>query len=431
LWDDTLEVRTTSFGELTLNKDIECVFKRCHEHQLKKIIKRTAHARKLLSPKTQCDKQKDEAGFIKELAEHESGEKLEAALVFAKQVSKNLGPSFSLPEALLKEAKDLAKLVSKNSWTKQRILLGLMKPALPNLVCGAAVVVFNVWLRSMYMHPGPWTEIIETAKDDLPAGYNLLCNCWIAFLAIEITERIYNGYDFRATLLFEKGVRIAVLSAMMRQDTEYFDKTTPGLLQDRLNRDTSELGKNLIDLPFATLRRGTRMAGAIVGVCYAMPLRLCVVALAPLLLMIPLQYFIFKLQRKTRSRSRKVEQAVVASTSQLLREVKTVRQFAMEPQESARYARQELTRWLFEEQVGSRAASLFLGLVIPTQHIYPKHTREHAQTRTNLRTTYSNHKSDVHPAEGWRHGLLAAVLDRVLSDSVPGHTVRGVGRDEG
>ena len=46
-----------------------------------------------------------------------------------------------------------------------------------------------------------------------------------------------------------QSVRNGVLRQMVRQDFEYFYRNSAGVLQDRLNRDASELGSNLIMFP--------------------------------------------------------------------------------------------------------------------------------------------------------------------------------------
>ena len=54
--------------------------------------------------------------------------------------------------------------------------------------------------------------------------------------------------------------------------------------------------------------------------------------------------FVFKSQGKSRSRQSKIEEKTVAVTSSVLREIKTVRQFAMEPQEGFNSSESEITK---------------------------------------------------------------------------------------
>ena len=43
--------------------------------------------------------------------------------------------------------------------------------------------------------------------------------------------------------------------AILRQDFQYFDRTAPGVLQERLNRDAAELGQDLIRFPQRLIHR--------------------------------------------------------------------------------------------------------------------------------------------------------------------------------
>ena len=59
----------------------------------------------------------------------------------------------------------------------------------------------------------------------------------------------------RSKASFGNIIRNGVLSSMVRQDFEYFDRTSAGVLQDRLNRDADELGDNLIGFPKEMLEK--------------------------------------------------------------------------------------------------------------------------------------------------------------------------------
>jgi hypothetical protein len=58
---------------------------------------------------------------------------------------------------------------------------------------------------------------------------------------------------------------------------------------------------------------------------------------------------VFRRQEALAARIRRVQEEAVTSTSEILREIKTVRQFAMEATEATNYARGELTRHLLAE----------------------------------------------------------------------------------
>lgn len=81
-----------------------------------------------------------------------------------------------------------------------------------------------------------------------------------------------------------------------------------------------------------------------------MPFELFRIAVLPVLFMVLMQKFMFDLVDKSEERERKMTEEGVSSTSEILREVKTVRQFAMEPSEAAKYARNETSKVALVEE---------------------------------------------------------------------------------
>lgn len=72
---------------------------------------------------------------------------------------------------------------------------------------------------------------------------------WVGHLVIEFVERLSGCWGFRARSTFQMHLKNGAISAITRQDYEYFDRTSPGVLQERLNRDAEALGQNLINFP--------------------------------------------------------------------------------------------------------------------------------------------------------------------------------------
>jgi hypothetical protein len=348
LWDDTREVRITAHGEQDVHDEIEALFNRCHEKELNNTIRLTRAARKSLSKIQDAEDLKDN---VKELAEHASGEKLHAAIIFAGSVQKNLGPSCALPEKLLEEAKVLANHVSENSAAKQKTLFLIMKPGLPLIGCMVITVILNAALRAQFQTIGTYAEIIETAKDDLPLAYTLLFNCWVGQLLIEGVQRLESCCEHRSYTRFIHRLRVAMMGALVQQDTEYFDKISPGVVQERFSRDTQTLADNLLALPRRNLARVVSIVVSAFSIFYSMPLDFCIVAMLPLVVGVPIQYFAFRYTGRLFSRQSKIHDENVASTSQILREIKTIRQFAMEPWEAARHGRQGLASQIECEEI--------------------------------------------------------------------------------
>ena len=72
------------------------------------------------------------------------------------------------------------------------------------------------------------------------------------------------------------------------------------------------------------------------------PPLLFVAAVLPLCVMVPLQYWVFLWSSKANSRQNRVDVEATAATGEVLREIKMVRQFAMEKAESVKHARAQL-----------------------------------------------------------------------------------------
>ena len=291
--------------------------------------------------------------MLKELAAHESGEKLHTKIEFNKTVLKNMGAEF-VDKSLLAEAQSVAKRVYKDQSSNRKALVHLIQPAVPYmLICGISAVI-NCSLRGTFHQIGRWAAVVETAASgDTSGAYRLLFTLWFGHMVIEYVTRFDECYGNRAELLFGRRIRNGVLAAMLRQDYEYFDRTAPGVLQERLNHDAAELGQNLIRFPQRMIHRVSWIGVNVYFLFRETPFRLASVAVIPLFVMIPLQYFVFSRNRRSHSRQRKITEKAVASTSEILREIKTVRQFAMEPTESCNYARGELSRSFMEEHMNT------------------------------------------------------------------------------
>jgi ABC-type multidrug transport system fused ATPase/permease subunit len=299
LWDDTHECRTSAFGPLKNNSRMEELFKQVHFDELTKVMERTRRARDRRTRKTAkaaptAGKMDEAADVLKDLVAHESGEKLNEAIEFAKKVRKNMGGEF-IDNELLKQAEKVARIVYYDQSTKQAALYELIRPIIPTIAYCCLASVMNAGLRGTFHQIGAWTEAVETAASgDLNQAYALLFNLWLGHMVIELVQRFDSCYSQRAESIFGQRVRNGVLSAMVRQDYEYFDKTSPGVLQERLNRDAEELGQNLIRFPQRMFHRVTWILVNIVSCYYETPLELFATAMLPLLFLIPLQYYSFR-----------------------------------------------------------------------------------------------------------------------------------------
>ena len=122
------------------------------------------------------------------------------------------------------------------------------------------------------------------------------------------------------------------------------DRNSPGVLQDRLNRDANELGNNIVRFPARNASRITHIITVVVQLFMYAPRRLLVPALIPMFIMSMSMRYLFKVFNRMQQRERRVEEESIKTTSEVLREIKTVRQFAMESKEAANYGGAGLAR---------------------------------------------------------------------------------------
>jgi len=362
LWDDTREIRTTAFGIPAThdsNVKTEALFRHVHDKELKETIRKTSAARKSLGKGASKPPPEEEEGAavveaLKELGEHESGEKLRKAIEFAETVEKNLGSTFlpATTRSLLAEARALASRVTSDQSKNWKSLLVLLGPLVPTVLYTTTLSVVIAVLASHFHQIGPWTLCVDEAVGgDEVEAQRMLVTLIAGHWAINFLRILKSSYTKRAELGFGQRIRSGVLTAMLRQDFEYFDKMSAGVLQERLNRDAAELGENLIGFPQRMLTRATIIVSMLFTVHQQMPERLFCVALLPVLIVVAVQWKVCKILNRCNERERKMTEEGAAATSETLHEVKTVRQFAMESAAAAQYARSEHNKNVLVEGV--------------------------------------------------------------------------------
>lgn len=183
---------------------------------------------------------------VKAIGEHESGEKLKNMLIFAEQVKRNLGARF-IEKAQLREARALKKIVFQQQSRNTKMLSTLVRPLLPNI---ALVMALSAWRgigRGVFHQIRYWSDSIEMAsKGDVAGAGRMLLFVWAGHILLQVTEYLELTFSKDAESRLGQSVRNGVLESMVRQDYEYFDKNSAGILQERLNRDANELGNNMV-----------------------------------------------------------------------------------------------------------------------------------------------------------------------------------------
>ena len=317
------------------------------------LTEKARQARKGASlPETVSEAEKKDAADVadfKAIAEHDSGEKLKSQIAFVKEAAKNLGRGI-IDEQQLRDANALRKRISAEQSDNNLALMKLIKPMWPNISFILAIAVINGVMRGVFHQIKYWSLLVEqAAAGDVKAASGTLLYVWAGHVVIKALELLESTFSHHAESKLGQSVRNGVLNAMVRQDFEYFYRNSPGVLQDRLNRDANELGNNIIRFPARNASRVCFIVTNVVTLGLDTPTKLLVPALVPMVVMVITMQKSFKMFNRMHQRERRVEEESIKDTSEILREIKTVRQFAMETAEAANYARAGLARHFMVE----------------------------------------------------------------------------------
>jgi hypothetical protein len=352
LWDNVAEERYAISPEDRTY--FEGILRRASAKEVREVVTKTTAARDL-----------GVQGVGKEEQEFLSGEKLKVKLEFVKDVKKRLGADFVDVETI-REATQLLRAVTRQQ-TRRGVLVSLIRPALPALAIAVPANVIAQGLQSIYYQIGRWNRIGEAAgTGDLAASLYWTIELGVGHVLVWFFEMLTQSFTSRAQGVFAHDLRGSVMRSLVQQDYEYFDKNPAGVLQERLNRDADILGRNLIELPQEFFGQVAKAAIALLQVYLVVPRWLFIAAVGPLPVIIALGLVLEKWQSRMRGRSRKLTEEAAASTGEVLKEIRTVRQFANEDLEVRRYIDTEGLRISLEEkmEVVSALSGKIMGVII-------------------------------------------------------------------
>jgi len=152
------------------------------------------------------------------------------------------------------------------------------------------------------------------------------------------------------------------MRCMVRQDTAYFDIFPSGILQERLNQDAEAVATKLFDTPLEFVH----------NICMVISNIYAVYRLKPQLIFVPLpiisvaQYYIFQYMARIEERMRKISEQSAAGTIEVIKEIRTVREFAMETEEADKFAAHASYRAGLEEYGSALNNLVFISPLICT-----------------------------------------------------------------
>jgi len=145
------------------------------------------------------------------------------------------------------------------------------------------------------------------------------------------------AFTHKVTADFRLKVRNQVMANMVRQDMKFFDFYPSGILQERLNNDAEKLSSKMFHLPLRLVDSLFRLL-SVVMMLYSLEPQLFYVVVVPIPIIAVSSHYIIRFMQKLGQRQRKIGEHVAANTMEVLKEIRTVRDFAMEDEESDKFA---------------------------------------------------------------------------------------------
>lgn len=268
-------------------------------------------------------------------------------------------------ESALAEAEDVLRRVRATQKHAFWFIVDIVRPVLPTygvaifFVLMARAFEGPLWARLLPSYKasvatinpdaeegefGHGPEVLRTAE-----GHALLFA--VGYLFFAPLNTIGDALGDRAARDFSKPLRKAVMGALMRQDTEYFDHHSSAALRERLNRDTNELVDHLLGAPRRVLEHAFRVLQRCATLYFVAPAMLwaCLKFNVPLFAVVV--FFTSKRLRLLCGLRDRVGEHSAAETMEILQNVKMVRQFSMESKEQEKYSVQNITRNIVESRI--------------------------------------------------------------------------------
>ena len=143
------------------------------------------------------------------------------------------------------------------------------------------------------------------------------------------------------------------MESILCQDCEYFDFHQAGVLQERLNSDTGLLAHQIIRQPTDLMAMLARVITKTLYMYTVSPRLFWITVSFPLPFATTLAYLSIEWIRKMHRKIHKVNDVAAAGTIDVLKEMTTVRQFAMEEKEHKRYSVTNLFRRILERRLAT------------------------------------------------------------------------------
>jgi ABC-type multidrug transport system fused ATPase/permease subunit len=275
---------------------------------------------------------------LKRIPEFHDGTKLfDLLLLFNKKIKKAFGTSV-LDKELLRAAETCKSDLAKEQRQGLALLWPALRPVLPTYALALSLMAFDASNGTVTFHS------MKTLLDKVGSGQVTLAELkattqqtYVVFIFCVFSHLTAWAFTHKATADFRLKVRNDIMANMMRQDMKFFDIYPSGILQERLNNDAERLSSKLFHLPLRLVDSFCRLLSCIF-MLYNLEPQLFYTVVVPIPVIAVASHFIIKFMRKLEERQRKIGEHVAANTMEVLKEIRTVREFAMEGEEADKFA---------------------------------------------------------------------------------------------
>jgi len=275
---------------------------------------------------------------LKRIPEFLDGTKLTELLQLSnKKIKKAFGKKL-LDKSLLQSAETCLHELSKEQRKGMAMLWPALKPVLPTYALAICLMVFDASNGTVIFHSmktlldkvGAGEVTLEELRDTTVQTYIMFVFCVFAHLTSW-------AFTHKVTADFRLSVRNKIMANMVRQDMKFFDSYPSGILQERLNNDAEQLSSKMFSLPIRLVDSFFRLLSCVL-MLYSLDPQLFYVVVAPVPIIAISCNYIIRFMRTLGQRQRKIGEHVAANTMEVLKEIRTVREFAMEDEEAEKFA---------------------------------------------------------------------------------------------
>ena len=272
---------------------------------------------------------------VAEIELFKDGEKLQALV---DTVNDEVLPAFGkqmVDVKLAAEAKELAATVATRRAAAVRRIWLIFRPLRSRWVAGTVILMVT---------EGMWGVLYGNLMSLCNLGFSVRADTMAqaarnaatiatGFLLVFPFDNLGDTLVDAVEAKMQLGLRSTVMGSLLRQDREFFDHNQSGVLQERLNKDTEDLARTIIQQPKNLLSALTRIITKSAYLYYLSPGLFWVGVCIPVPICCIVETLGFKKLRTADTKIGKVNDQAAANTSDLLREISTVRQFGMEEAE--------------------------------------------------------------------------------------------------